>query len=104
MININGENWRVLLVSPFHPQLQRSDGTWSIGACDDYYKTIYLSENLDTKTMKKVLCHELVHACMYSYNVDLNYEQVELVANVIATYGQEIIHMTNSIFARLKHK
>ena len=41
---------------------------------------------------------------MYSYNVDLNYEQEELVADLIATYGQEIIHMTNSIFIRLKRK
>lgn len=102
MININGENWRVLLVSPFHPQLQRSDGTWSIGACDDYYKTIYLSENLDTKTMKKVLCHELTHAAMFSYNIEMSYDQEEMFADLIATYGQEIVCKTNLFFTRIK--
>jgi hypothetical protein len=37
--------------------------------------------------MKKVLCHELTHAAMFSYNVDLNYQQGELIADLVATYG-----------------
>ena len=104
MININGETWRVLLVSPNHPALKNPTGLFALGCCDDITKTIYISDDLKPKYLKKVLCHELVHACMYSYNVNLNYEQEELVADLIATYGQEIIHMTNSIFARLKRK
>jgi hypothetical protein len=54
--------------------------------------------------MKKVICHELTHAAMFSYDVDLTYEQEELVANIISTYGQEIVHMTNLVFNRLKKK
>ena len=42
MININGETWRVLLVNPKHEYLLRSNGTYSIGACDDITKTIYI--------------------------------------------------------------
>lgn len=52
--------------------------------------------------MKKVLCHELTHAAMFSYGIELSIEQEELLADLIATYGQEIINMTNSIFNRLK--
>lgn len=52
--------------------------------------------------MKKVLCHELTHAAMFSYDVELNVDQEELLADLIATYGQEIIHTTNKIFSRLK--
>ena len=33
---------------------------------------------------------------------ELSFEQEELLADLIATYGQEIINMTNSIFNRLK--
>ena len=51
---------------------------------------------------EKVLCHELTHAAMFSYNVDLTYEQEEVLADIIATYGQEIIHMANLLFKRLK--
>ena len=102
MININGEDWRVLLVSPNHPQLRRSNGSWSIGACDDYTKTIYLLENLNNNMMKKVLCHELTHAAMFSYNIEMSLEQEELFADLIATYGQEIVCKTNMFFKRIK--
>jgi hypothetical protein len=42
-MNINGEIWKILLVSPNHPCLQRSDGSFTIGACDDITKTIYIA-------------------------------------------------------------
>lgn len=102
MININGEQWRVFLTSPFHPALKRSDGAYTLGCCDDVTKTIYISNDVSNKYLKKVLCHELTHAAMFSYNVDLTYEQEEVLADIIATYGQEIIHMANLLFKRLK--
>lgn len=102
MITINGETWRVCLVSPNHPQLQRDNGTWSIGVCNDFLKTIYISEDLDTFMIKKVLSHELTHAAMFSYNIELSYEQEELLADLVATYGQEIVCKTNLFFRRLK--
>ena len=43
--------------------------------------------------MKKVLCHEITHAAMFSYNVNLSLEQEELVADLISTYGEEIVYM-----------
>ena len=101
MLNINGEEWKVYLVSNNHPALIRSDGSITIGACDDYKKAIYLLDGLPRKKLKKVLCHELTHACMFSYNVDLTLEQEELLADLVATYGQEIIYKTNLIFKRL---
>ena len=104
MININGEDWKVLLVSSNHPALERTDGSFTIGCCDDILKTIFVDDSLDNHYFKKVLCHELVHACMYSYNVELNDYQEEILADLIATYGQEIIYNTNSIFNRLKQK
>lgn len=104
MFKINGEDWKILLVSSNHPALMRSDGSWTIGACDDNAKSIYILETLNNAYFKKVLCHELTHACMFSYNVDLCIEQEELLADLMATYGQEIIHITNLIFGRLKQQ
>ena len=104
MLNINGLDWRIYLVSPFHPALYRSDGSLSIGACDNHKKAIYINENLSSKKLKKVLCHEITHAAIFSYKVDLNIDQEELLADLIATYGQEIIYTTNKIFSRLKEK
>lgn len=104
MININGEKWKVLLVAPSHPALRRSDGYSALGCCDDILKIIFINDEIDESKIKKVLCHELTHAAMFSYNVDLSYKQEEIVANIIATYGQEIIETTNYIFLRLKEK
>ncbi len=52
--------------------------------------------------LKKVLCHEIVHAAMFSYNVELTLEQEELVADLIATYGEEIIEVTDQMFKKIK--
>lgn len=102
MIRVNGEDWRVLLVSSNHPAIQRPDGSFTLGCCDDNMKTIYIVEGLTDFYFKKVLSHELVHACMYSYNIDLDDYQEEVLADLIATYGQEIIFTANSIFCRLR--
>ena len=87
MFNINGENWRVLLVSPNHPGLHRSDGTYALGMCSNAEKTIYINDELDIYIIKKVLCHEITHAAMFSYNVNLSIEQEEIIADLVATYG-----------------
>lgn len=104
MLNINGEEWRIVLTSPFHPALVMSDGRLTIGACDDNTKTIYISYELNNKMMKKVLCHEITHAAMFSYNVELDIPQEEILADLVATYGQEIVFTTNKIFHRLKEE
>lgn len=72
MLNINGESWRLILTSAFHPKLYRSDGSLTIGCCDYNDKAIYIYEALPPERFKKVLCHELTHAAMFSYNIDLD--------------------------------
>lgn len=52
--------------------------------------------------MKKVICHEVAHAAMFSYEVYLDPTQEEVLADLIATYGHEIISITNKIFNRIK--
>lgn len=101
MITINNETWAVMAVPPNHPVLYRSDGTLSVATCDDIVKTIYINETLTGNFLKKVLCHEIVHAAMFSYNVNLNLDQEELVADLIATYGEEIIKITNEVFQKI---
>lgn len=104
MLNINGVGWKILLVSPTHPMLMRSDGTFTYGSCDNGTRCIYINDKIDSSLMKRVLCHEITHAEMFSYETDLTLEQEELLADLIATYGQEIISITNNIFKQLKQK
>ena len=102
MFNINGYDWKVKLVSPNHPQLQRSDGLWTIGSCNNNFRTIYISDMLDEQMLWKVLCHEITHAAMFSYNILLTIDQEELLADLVATYGYEIIEITNKVFSKIK--
>lgn len=103
MFKINGEIWRIIFVSPQHFTLMRSNGSFSIATCDDTTKCIYIDDTLDCALMKKVLAHEITHAAMFSYNIDLDLMQEELFAMLIDTYGQEIIYLTNQITEQIKN-
>ena len=104
MFLINGEQWRILFVGSNDISLLKPNGAFAIGACDDYTKTIYLNENLRGDYLKKVLCHEITHAAMFSYNVSLSLAQEELIAELMSTFGDEIVEITNILFDYLKRK
>jgi hypothetical protein len=101
MFRINGEQWFLELVPPTSHALMRSDGTYTVGLCDDNTKTIYINDELQGEFLKKVIRHEVVHASMFSYEVDLTLEQEEVLADLIATYGEEIIEVTNVLFNKI---
>lgn len=102
MFTINDEEWAVHLVSPNHPMLQRLNGEYTLGSCSDDNKTIYVNDMLNEYMLRKVLCHEITHAAMFSYNILLTSDQEELLADLLATYGDEIISITNRVFAKLR--
>ena len=102
MFNINGIDWEVKFASTNHPKLRRNtSNSFALGSCDDLTKTIYISEKVPMNMLRKVLCHEVTHAAMFSYHVNLELSQEELIADLIATYGSEIISVTNRIFSHL---
>lgn len=82
--------------------LFRSDGSLSIAACDNVDKTIYVNEYISQAFLKKVLCHEITHAAMFSYDIHLTIDQEELLADLLATYGNEIVVTANKVFDKLK--
>lgn len=100
---INNVSWIVKYVPPTDSSLWRAiTGKYVLGCCDNVNKAIYINNSLDKTLSKKVLGHEITHAAMFSYNVNLTIEQEELVADLIATYGDEIIYITNKIFNKLR--
>ena len=80
-MRINGEDWAFCLVPPGDPALCTSVNC-ALGVCDDNDKTIYILNNLNREKMRKVLCHEIVHAAMFSYNVFLDISQEEMVITI----------------------
>lgn len=57
MFLINNIYWKLAFVPANFPLLQRMNGDYTIGACDNLTRTIYISETLQGKLLKKVLCH-----------------------------------------------
>lgn len=101
MFFINKVRWNIVFV-PFNSyQLLKSDGQLTFATCDDITKTIYINNQIYGNFLKKVLCHEITHAAMFSYGISLTVDQEELLADLIATYGDEIIYTTNKIFQKL---
>ena len=99
---MNGYDWGVKKVPPNHPKIKRDNGQFALAACDQNTLTIYISSRVPRYKLKKVLCHEITHAAMFSYSVYMTLDQEELVADLIATYGEEIIEVTNKIFKKIK--
>lgn len=102
MIFVNGEGWDIRLVPPSHPGLTTPEGTQALGCCDDIRKTIYIDEALHPSRMRKVLCHEITHAAMYSYNIEIPDPEEEMLAELVSSYGHEIVSLTNKISNKLK--
>lgn len=102
MFTINGERWWIVIVAPYDVALLMPNGDFAIGACNDATKTIYLSCELEVEQFEMVLCHELVHAAMFAYDVILTIEEEEMLAEIIATFGEEIIDLTDLIFERIR--
>lgn len=103
MFLINNIYWKLAFVAPDFPLLRRKSGDYSVGACDNLTRTIYINETLTGDFLKKVLCHEITHAAMFSYNVSLSLEQEEIIADIISTYGEEIVYITNKVFNKLSN-
>ena len=101
---VNGVRWRVRLVSPAHPMLLTPHGTHALGVCDKVMQTICIDKTLSSQKLKEVLCHEIVHAFMFSYDIDLTYDEEEMVAELMSEYGESILEKTNAIYNGIKMK
>lgn len=82
--------------------LKRTNGEYSVGCCNSFDKTIYLSSALNGEFLKKVLTHEISHAALFSYNVVLPLILEEEVADLIATYGHEITSLSDRVYNIIK--
>ena len=99
---INGISWLVKIVPPTYPALLTNYNSFTLGCCDNSTKTIYIADGLREIKFRKVLAHEVTHAAMFSYNVQLTLDQEELLADIFSTYGDEIVNVTNKVFKKIK--
>ncbi|MGN0345922.1 MAG: hypothetical protein ACI4DU_01420 [Lachnospiraceae bacterium] len=98
MYRINNKTWNIKLVRSDSHMLMRSDGSYTVGMCDRTTQTIYISDLLQGKFLRKVLIHEICHSAMFSYGIDMSVEQEEMFCDLLATYGDEIIGIVDNVF------
>ena len=98
MFFINGEQWRILIVPPYDEGLLMPYGEFAIGACHDNLKTIFISDDLYGEDFELVLCHELVHAFMFAYDIKLDLDDEERLAEIISVFGDDIVDLTDYLF------
>lgn len=101
MYQINNKTWNIRRVQSDSPMLMRSDGSFTVGMCDRVTQTVYISDLLHGKFLRKVLLHEVCHSAMLSYNIDMSVEQEEMFCDLLATYGDEIIGIVDNVFSAL---
>ena len=77
--------------------LVRPDGSRTIGMTDWNTKSIYIDKHLHGALLEKVLCHELCHVFCFSYDITMESDQEEFLANWIATYGRQVIELLDSL-------
>mgnify|MGYP003296150464 CR=1 FL=1 len=90
------------MVAPSHPLLLTPWKTHALGVCDKTTQTIYVDKTLKPRKQKEILCHEIVHATIFSYGIELSVEDEEFIADLIAKHGNEIIKLTDRLFNQFK--
>ena len=101
MFTINNEMWNLVKVSRYSDMLQRSDGSRTVGMKDRNTKTIYLADDLRGKFLDLVLRHEFCHAFCLSYNVYMDIDTEEIVADFLTTYGREVFEIADRLLIEL---
>lgn len=104
MFVINNIEWNMVFVNPNNDKLRRSDGSLTVGVTDGNDCCIYLSDMLQGAFLRKVLCHELCHTFMISYNISIPLFQEEFLADWISQYGTDLITLLDSLMYEISHR
>lgn len=99
---INGINWNIRFVDPDSTKLYRSDGSRTVGMTDWNTSTVYIADDLSDNFMEKVLCHELCHCICFSYDIHIDIEQEEFLADWVSVYGRQVIDLLDALLSKIK--
>ena len=101
MFAVNGIEWNLSLVEPCSDNLKRSDNTLALGVTDNNTKAIYINNRVSDAMFDKILCHELCHVASFAYNLHIDIQTEEIIADFLSTYGREIFDIADDLLRRL---
>lgn len=104
---MNGILWRVVDVPPLSEYLIDRQENLTVATTDPDTLCVYLSMALRGDFKKRVVAHEMGHACCFSFGLldeireccypDKVVEMEEFVCNFVADYGERIFDITYKI-------
>ena len=100
MFVVNGIEWNLSLAEPCSDNLKRSDNTLALGVTDNNTKTVYINNRVSDAMFDKILCHELCHVASFSYNLHIDIQTEEIIADFLSTYGREIFDIADDLLRR----
>ena len=100
MFVVNGIEWNLSPVEPCSDNLKRSDNTLALGVTDNNTKTIFINNRVSDAMFDKILCHELCHVASFSYNLHIDIQTEEIIADFLSTYGREIFDIADDLLRR----
>lgn len=99
--------WRVVNVPSDSEYLIDRLGNLTVATTDPSTLCVYLSDELEGEFKKRVVAHEMGHACCFSYGLldeireccypDKRIEMEEFICNFVADYGERIFAITYKI-------
>lgn len=104
VFEINRTYWNVQYKKLNSKELQRSDGTYTLGVTDNNTKTVTIAYGMSDYMTNKVLCHELVHVYSFENNCNIDIQTEEIIADFMSLYGRDIIYIADSIMSNVMEK
>lgn len=98
--SVNGDVWGIAFVPPYSDYLWMGD-RFTVGVTDRSDHMIYLSDGLYGNFLRAVLSHEICHAIMASYDIDMDIPDEECVCQIMENYGDEVSKLTEEIMENL---
>lgn len=103
-IKVNGDNWKIKVVTPKEMRAQKKSDVEFAGLCVASEKTIYI----DNESVEHyVILHELYHSyfsylCLDDTNDLTLLDLEEITNNFFCTKGEEILKKAKTVYKKLK--
>ncbi len=97
-VKINGLKWKIFFVASESPKLTDEDNKRNILGITYFRECeIYIDKSLNKPLRRQTVIHELVHALLFSYGIDIEGATEENVCDLIGAHLDELVKLKEAI-------
>lgn len=94
---INNIWWDISFVPPNNEHLKNSLGYYTHAVTDWNDRAVYVSTLPRGAFLRKIICHELCHCFCFSFDIRMNIEEEERLADWISRFGEDLIYLLDDL-------